>query len=128
MTIPKWFKRELSFVDPTYYVRINKATMVYEIVKDVDIRIPFRDRTVARITGPRVVDVFRYLNDAALDHLRYRKWLGRRMKIVENPGRELAYLQAQEKAAMQKQKQIGYEMMSEGMMEGYRLSKKASVS
>ena len=130
MHVPKWFTRELSFVDPSYYVRTNEQTQVYEIVKDSDIVIPSKMNGPIRITGPKVVDVFRYLNDSALTHLRYRKYLGRQMNIVENPKKELAYLEAQEKAAMRKEKEIGYEMMAEGMYEGYKyeIQGKHSVS
>ena len=126
--VPRWFKRELSFIDPTYYVKKDSPDGPYAIMKDADIYIKFRDGTVYKTKEPRVVDSFMRLNDAALTHLRYRKWLGRQMKIIENPGRELAYLEAQEKAAMAKERELGNDMAAEGFHEGYRLSKKHSVS
>ena len=126
MYVPRWFLRELRFIDPTSRVEYDGKPL-YRIVKDVDMIIPVPFRGTIHVKGPRTVDVFPYLNDSALTHLRYRKWLGRRMNIIENPKKELAYLEAQEKAAMAKEREIGYEMMAEGMYEGYRLSQKHSV-
>jgi hypothetical protein len=127
---PKWFISELACIDPTYYVRIKEESQVYEIVKDADVVIedPQYGMRAYRITGPKVVDVFRYLNAEALTKLRYRKWLGRQMKIVENPRAEFNFLLAQEKAAKEKEMRLAYDMMSEGLMEGYRIDRKHSVS
>jgi hypothetical protein len=128
MRIPQWFKKELKYIDASYYVRTIENGQLYEIVMNVDRELKFRDGTVYHITGPKVVDVFRYLNDAALNTLRYRKWLGRQMNIIENPQKELDYLAKQEAAAKAKEKEIANEMVAEGMYEGYRLSQQHSVS
>lgn len=125
---PAWFLRELKTVDPTYYVRTKEDTQVYEIVKDADILVESPMRGAFRITGPKVVDVFRYLNDEALTHLRHRKYLGRRMNILESPQKEFSFLMAQEKAAKQKEMNIAYDMMTEGFQEGYKIERKHSVS
>ncbi len=128
MYIPKYFLHELKIIDSTYFVEIDYNKGLYRIVKEVDVVIPSKMNGSIRIRGPRAVDVFTHLNDAALTHLRYRKWLGRQMNIVENPKKELAYLEAQDKAAMAKEKEIGYEMMAEGFFEGYKLSQRKSIN
>jgi hypothetical protein len=95
---------------------------------DADVVVESPMRGAYRITGPKTVDVFKHLNADALMHLRYRKWLGRQMKIVEKPGAEFSYLLAQEKAAKAKEMDLAYDMMTEGFKEGYRLDRKHSVS
>jgi len=127
---PKWFLRQLSCIDPTYYIRLNEETHLYEIVKDVDHVIPFRDGQKYRLRGPRIVDVFIRLNDDALNKLRYRKYLGRRMNILENPQKEFNFMKAQETAAKAKEKALCDEMVAEGISEGYKyeIQRKHSVS
>jgi hypothetical protein len=50
------------------------------------------------------------------------------MKILERPNAEWEYLIAQERAAKQKEMAIAHDMMAEGMMEGYKIDRKHSVS
>ena len=125
---PKWFLAELACVDPTYYIRMKEDTQVYEIVKDADVVVESPMRGAFRITGPKVVDVFQYLNADALTTLRRRKWWGRQLKILERPNAEWNYMVAQEQAAKAKEMNIAHEMMAEGMMEGYKIERKHSVS
>jgi len=126
--VPNWFKRELRTVDHRYRVEVDEPGQIYRIVMDADVIMESPFQGAFRITGPKVVDVFQHLNDDALTHLRYRKWLGRQMKIVENPRAEWSYLLAQEKAAKAKEMNIAHDMMAEGMMEGYKIDRKHSVS
>jgi hypothetical protein len=125
---PAWFLRELKTVDPNYYVVANEEARVYRIMMNSDVVVESPMRGAFRITGPKTVDVFQHLNADALMHLRYRKWLGRQMKIIENPQNELAFLMAQEKAAKAKEMNLAHEMMAEGLQEGYRIDRKHSVS
>jgi len=125
---PAWFLRELKTIDYRYRVEANEETQSYRIVMDADVVVESPVRGAFRITGSKVVDVFQHLNADALMHLRYRKWLGRQMKIIENPRAEWSYLLAQEKAAKAKEMNIAHDMMAEGMMEGYRIERKHSVS
>jgi hypothetical protein len=126
--VPNWFKRELRTVDPNYYVVINEESQVYRIMMNSDVVVQSPFRGAYRIIGPKTVDVFRYLNDEALTKLRYRKWLGRQMKIIENPNAEWNFLQAQEKAAKAKEMDLVYDMMAEGGMEAYKIDRKHTVS
>ena len=123
-----WFLRELRIIDHRYRVIPVEETQSYRIVMDADVVVESPVRGAFRITGPKVVDVFQHLNADALMHLRYRKWLGRQMKIIENPRAEWNYLQAQERAAKAKEMNIAHDMMAEGFMEGYRIERKHSVS
>jgi hypothetical protein len=125
---PKWFLSELACIDPTYYVRAKEESQIYEIVKDADVVIESPFRGAFRITGPKVVDVFRYLNADALTKLRKRKWWGRQLKIIENPRAEFNFLLAQEKAAKAKEMDLAHDMMTEGLLEGYRIDRKKSWS
>ena len=128
--IPAWFRRELRTVDHRYRVEADEKAQVYRVVMDSDvvIHLPQYGMKGKRIIGPKTVDVFRHLNADAIMHLKYRKWLGRQMKIVENPRAEFNFLLAQEKAAKEKEMRLAYDMMSEGLMEGYRIDRKHSVS
>jgi hypothetical protein len=123
-----WFLRELRIIDHRYRVIPVEETQSYRIVMDAEVIVESPMRGAFRITGPKTVDVFQHLNDAALTTLRYRKYLGRKMKIIENPRAEWNFLLAQEKAAKAKEMNIAHEMMAEGMMEGYKIDRKHSVS
>jgi hypothetical protein len=123
-----WFLRELRIIDHRYRVIPVEKTQSYRIVMDAEVIVESPMRGAFRITGPKTVDVFQHLNDAALTTLRYRKYLGRKMKIIENPRAEWNFLLAQEKAAKAKEMNIAHEMMAEGMMEGYKIDRKHSVS
>jgi hypothetical protein len=125
---PAWFLRELRMIDHRYRAEADEQGQIYRIIMDSDIVIESPIYGEHRITGPKVVDVFQHLNADALMHLRYRKWLGRQMKIIENPRAEWNYLQAQERAAKAKEMNIAHDMMAEGFMEGYRIERKHSVS
>jgi len=123
-----WFLRELRIIDHRYRVIPVEETQSYRIVMDADVVVESPVRGAFRITGPKTVDVFQRLNADALMHLRYRKWLGRQMKVIENPNAEWNFMVAQERAAKAKEMNIAHEMMAEGMMEGYKIERKHSVS
>jgi hypothetical protein len=129
MVSPKsWFLRELRIIDHRYRVIPVEETQSYRIVMDADVVVESPMRGAFRITGPKTVDVFQHLNDDALTALRRRKYIGRQMKILERPNAEWEYLIAQERAAKAKEMNIAHDMMAEGMMEGYRIERKHSVS
>lgn len=125
---PAWFVRELRIIDHRYRIVPSEESQSYRIVMDADIIIPHKINGSIHIQGPKTVDVFRYLNDDALTKLRQRKYWGRMMKIIENPRVEWNFLQNQEKAAKQKEMDLAHEIMAEGIMEGYRIERKHSVS
>lgn len=127
-SVPRWFKRELRMVDERYYVEVDEQARIYRILMKSDVVVESPMLGSYRIVGPKTVDVFQHCNANAIMHLRYRKWLGRKMKIIENPRAEMAFMQAQEKAAKDKEMRLAYDMMAEGLMEGYRLDRKHSVS
>ena len=123
-----WFLRELRIIDHRYRVIPVEETQSYRIVMDSDVMVESPMRGAFRITGPKTVDVFQHLNADALTSLRRRKYIGRQMKILERPNAEWEYLIAQERAAKQKEMAIAHDMMAEGMMEGYKIDRKHSVS
>lgn len=129
--IPGWFVREMQrTIDHRYFVEADENAQVYRVVMDADVVVsaPQYGMRAKRIVAPKTVDVFKHLNADALMHLRFRKWRGRQMKILENPRAEWSYLVAQEKEAKDKEMRLAYDMMAEGFMEGYRLDRKHSVS
>jgi hypothetical protein len=85
-----WFLRELRIIDHRYRVIPVEEAQSYRIVMDAEVIVESPMRGAFRITGPKTVDVFQHLNDAALTTLRYRKYLGRKMKLPVGPreGRE----------------------------------------
>lgn len=125
---PAWFLRELRIIDHRYRVVPSEETQSYRIVMDADVVVESPTSGAFRITGPKTVDVFQHLNADALMHLRYRKWLGRQMKVIENPNAEWNFMVAQERVAKAKEMNIAYEMMTEGLQEGYKIDRKHSVS
>jgi hypothetical protein len=125
---PKWFLRELRIIDPTYYVKVNEAARTYDVMKDAEIYLKFRDGTVYKRKEPRVVGSYPLANERALTSLRYRKWLGRQMRIIEKPGAEREAMRKEEEARMAKHKEEGFDMMTYGFKEAYAVDRKHSVS
>ncbi len=126
--IPKWFLRELKIIDPTYYVKINDEAQTYDVMKDADIYLKFRDGTVYKKKAPRVVGSYQHAVESVLTSLRYRKWLGRQMKIVEKPNAEREAMQKKDAESMEKHKEEGFDMMTYGFKEAYEVDRKHSVS
>jgi hypothetical protein len=121
---PKWFEKELSIIDPTYYVWQNPFYRYYEIKKkiEVDNKIKMNGERYARLrlNNPTVA-VFEHLNDNALNRLRKRKLEGIRLR--QN---SLAYIQEierQNKEAQEKKIQLGKEMVAKGLMKIFNWGK-----
>jgi hypothetical protein len=128
MEVPGWFKRELRCIDPTYYVRVNTVAQSYDVMKDAEIYLKFKDGTVYQRKEPRVVGSYPYANSEALTNLRYRKWLGRQMKIVEHPERERKMLQEAEDEHKRKEQDAGTELVAQGLIEHDNLANKRRQS
>lgn len=114
MILPTWFEKAVKDVDPTYRVEIEDNLVC--IIKDVDVTLPAGGGRTAHVRGPRTIDVFEYANDAAIESLRRKKYMGRRMNIVENPMNELRYLKSLDDEAKKKRVELGTDMIAEGLM------------
>jgi hypothetical protein len=125
---PRWFLKELACIDPTYYVRVNYEAEMYDVMKEAEIYIKFRDGTIYKRKEPRVVGSYPHANYEALTSLRYRKFLGRQMRIIEKPGIELEKMRQEEAERMGKIKEEGFDMMSYGLKDGYEVDKRHTVS
>jgi len=107
--IPDWFERELKVLDDSYFVEYHRNYNYYVIKKKLNKleRGYLQETEVWLATYPR-------LNDRAMANLRYRKWLGR--KLEGEPEKYFRYLKNLNKEAKEKAKELGYEMMAEGLM------------
>ena len=107
--IPDWFERELKVLDDSYFVEYHRNYNYYVIKKKLNKleRGYLKETEVWLATFPR-------LNDRAMANLRYRKWLGR--KLEGEPEKYFRYLKNLNKEAKEKAKELGYEMMAEGLM------------
>lgn len=92
------FLRDLKIVDTGLYVIYDGETDTFDIYKNVD-------KTMGKLrwSEVRMIDSFRYLNDAALTQLRYRKHLGRKYETPVSPNR---YIDAMDRAAKEKKAKI----------------------
>jgi hypothetical protein len=114
---PKWFVNELHCIDPTWYVRINEDAQEYEIMKMAEIYLKFKDGTIYKKKEPRVVGSYKHCNYSALTSLRYRKWLGRQMDIVNHPERERKAMKDSDDAKKAKMKEEGNDLVAHGLIE-----------
>jgi hypothetical protein len=140
--IPRWFERELSFIDPRYFVVFNEEYRYYEVKVRMNfsrkVEIPGsvtsdgRNRVITksvslamRVKNPTVA-VFDHPADTVLDDLR------RRRRIAANrPGGEDAELReiiARNKKAKKKKIELGQEQMAEGFMEDYKYKRRHTIS
>lgn len=125
---PKWFLKELACIDPTYYVRINYEAEMYDVMKEAEIYIKFRDGTIYKRKEPKVVGSYKHLNYATLTSLRYRKWLGRQMSIVEHPERERKMMKEKDEAHKARMREEGNELVAHGLIEHDMISNKRKQS
>jgi hypothetical protein len=142
MRVPDWFCKELSFIDPRYFVVFNEEYRYYEVKVRMNfsrkVEIPGsvtsdgRNRVIMkgvslkmRIKDPTVA-VFDHPIDSILDDLR------RRRRIAANrPGGEDAELReiiARNKKAKKKKIELGQEQMAEGFIEDYKYNRRHTVS
>jgi hypothetical protein len=126
--VPRWFKRLLAIVDPTYYVRRPRPDGPYEIMKDAEIYLKFKDGTEICRREPRVVDTTPYLGDRIIQKLQYRKWLGRQMRILDKPNAEREAWQRHDADKKAKMKEEGFEQAAYGLKDGYEVDKRHTVS
>lgn len=117
MRPPRWFEKELSFIDSTYFIAYNKKYQYYEIKKRMNI---IKDGRFV-VTQPTLA-VFKRLNDNALNNLRERKYMGR--KYSGDPKKYLGYINSLNKEAKQKKRDLALEMMAEGYLKIHNLGRK----
>lgn len=120
--IPKWFKRELKLLDPTYRIGYDKSIDRFHILKDgagyylvVDGKMERHVETLIRAT-------FENLDQAAMDSLKKRKRMGDKWMAK---GDRFAYwkdLKRQEKARKDKMGEEAIDQISEGLMKAHELS------
>lgn len=138
MYIPKWFKKELALVDKTYKVDEPEDHIGYFIRKDIDLTlraddgrslsIPGGNIKTLRVRGNPVVLWVPALDQSVLEKLRAMKAEGLAMGIYDNPLKELAFWQGKKKAARERQKLLAVDMITEGIMDADRMSRRKSFS
>jgi len=115
--VPKWWRKELSFIDPRYRVIWNKHYRYYNV------QYFNRHPLVRRWTN---IAVYRYLNDQALDDMRKRKRMG--LKCKGDLNQHMKWIKEQEREAKRKEGEIAQEMMTEGYMKMHEVGRKKSFN
>jgi len=111
MYIPRSFLHELKIIDPELFVVQDYETGTYDIWKDCEFDVGNK-----HWKEERMIDSFERLNDDALTKLRYRKWLGRKYNVVEDPKRYHAWIKETNKVAIEKKHNLALDMMTRGFM------------
>lgn len=132
--VPSYFERGLAVIDKTYRVLPTDDHDGYYIVKDVSLSMKIdggktlSQPKAAHVHGPLVVLFFPEFGEQVLEKLREMKKQALEMGIYDNPMKELAFYQAQKIKAKKKKAELAVDMVSEGLMEADRLSRKKSFS
>lgn len=111
MYIPVWFTKALNIIDPELFVAIDYEARTYDIWKECEFEFGHE-----RWKEERMIDSFERLDDNALTKLRYRKWLGRKFNIEEDPTRYHAWIKEQARIAQEKKHNLAMDMISRGWM------------
>jgi len=114
--VPKWFEKDLKIIDPDYVVVYNPEYDVFEIKS----RIAIRKGNVPKWLVFNLA-VFKQLNQAALENLRYRKHLG---KKYAKKGEYLKWIKEMNAEAKAKRKQVALEMQAEGYIRIHNFGRK----
>jgi len=135
---PKWFVKALKVIDPTYRIEDTEDHDGYFIIKDIDLTlradggktlsVPGKDIKFLRARGPMPILWISDFAEQWLEVLRAMKLKGIELGVFENPVNELAYYQKLKKDAKKKKAELAVDMISEGLMEAHRLSRKKSFS
>lgn len=138
MFIPEFFKRELKLIDKTYKVDEPEDHAGYFIRKDIDLTLKADDgRSLSipggniknlRVRGNPIVLWVPALDAAVLETLRKMKAEALAMGIYDNPLKELAFWQSKKVAARKKRAADAVDMISEGIMDVDKMSRRTSVS
>jgi len=136
--VPKGFAKALARIDKTYRVSPTDDGDGYFIIKDIDLSIkendgktlPIigRDLKTLRVRGPMPILWISGFDEQWLEVLRAMKLKGLELGIFDNPLAELAYYQKLKREAKAKKEELAVDMVSEGLMEADRLSRKKSFS
>lgn len=121
MHVPAWFKKELRWLDPTYYITLDESCGDYEIRKDVTFAIPGPEGKTKWFTESKILALFKKLDDSAMADLRFRKWLGRRYEVPNKSKQWLEMIIKRDKEMKAKKKAEAQEMIAEGLMKMHRM-------
>jgi len=121
--IPKWFRRELKVLDPTYFIGYDKAINMFHILKVIEYDQQVDGKSV-HTKETQIRATFDELDQAAMNSLKKRKRMGDEWMAR---GDRFAYwkmLKAKEKARKDKEGEEAVDIISEGLMKGYDLKTK----
>ncbi len=105
------FLKALKIIDPEFFVVQDHETGTYDIWKDCTFEF-----SKERWKEERMIESFERLDDDALTKLRYRKWLGRKFNVENDPKRYHAWMKEQARVAMEKKHNLAMDMISRGWM------------
>lgn len=120
-SVPRWFLRELRIIDPSLRVDYVSESNMFILSKELDYVIDGKPKKERFIRAS-----FRYLNDKALDNLRYRKRLGER--LMDRPGAYIRWLHEEEVENKKKLRDEAIDMMTEGYVKAHKLKTSRTFS
>lgn len=113
--IPDYIKRELSYIDRSYYFEWDKKSTGWFVRKKLSFH-----RNKVFVKNP-VVGFYMDLDFAIVD-LKKRKREGERLELDKHPERQLNAIKARNKEAKQKRLDANAEFMAKGLMFGHNMS------
>ena len=119
--IPRWFKRELKLLDPTYRIAYNQAIDKFLILKDVGYYF-YVDGTHRHQKETLIRAGFKNLDRVAMTSLKRRKWLGRKWMAR---GDDMAYQKHLDREEAEKKAKVSdknIDQITAGIMTAHKLS------
>jgi len=119
--VPKWFRRELKLLDPTYWIGYDTHSDSFHIMKDIGYNLVV-DGVRTHFSETQIRASFKHLDRVAMTSLKRRKYLGNKFNAK---GDEMAYWKdIERKDAEQKAKTSNdaIDQITEGVMKAHKLS------
>ncbi len=112
---PRFFVKVLESMWPDHYLAFNKFLLTWEIWKDLEVLEPDEHGRPEKRIVPICRAVFDYngLNSAALDNLRYRRWVG--LNFMKTQKDYLGWLRKDELESKRKKRDRNLAMIAEGL-------------
>jgi len=112
--IPEFFKRAIRIIDPSYYVIFDSGSRTFDIMKDIKEKSRRKDGSYEWTKTSLLLAFFKNPNDKALTRLRERKWLGRRLSLIEHPKRYMEWCKRINAEAKAMKSKLAADMLIEG--------------
>lgn len=115
-SIPRWFKRELKFIDPRAEIEYDPYYNFFNIYITVDI-VRYEDGHKRTVRHRLLKGCYRELNDKAMADLHYRHWIAQRYNAKGDKNAYMKEIDRDNRDARQKREQYAKEILAEGAKE-----------